>query len=66
MAPISESIPPEKRLKGVVHHIEYLDINNINDGDIDKIREKLFEIPDTWCWCRLGDLANKITEENTP
>lgn len=30
---LSEYIPPEKRLKGVVHHIEYLDINNINDPE---------------------------------
>ncbi len=25
-----------------------------------------FEIPDSWCWCRLGNLMNKITSGSTP
>lgn len=31
---LSEWIPKDKRLKGIVHHIEYLNNNNVNDINV--------------------------------
>lgn len=50
-----EKIKEEKRLNGFTKKC------NSDSSEITE-EEKLFEIPNTWCWCRLGDIANKITD----
>ena len=39
------------------------------DGSLIDIEDEIpFEIPENWCWCKIGEIANKITdgEHNTP
>ena len=39
------------------------------DGSLKDIEEEIpFEIPENWCWCKVSEIANKITdgEHNTP
>ena len=39
------------------------------DGSLKDIEDEIpFEIPENWCWCKVNEIANKITdgEHNTP
>lgn len=41
------------------HHDESID-GVFGDIEISDVDEKYFDIPDTWCWCRIGDILNLV------
>ncbi len=41
------------------HHDESID-EVFGDIEVSDVDEKYFDIPDTWCWCRIGDIFNLV------
>ena len=63
-------IPAEGNAKDLLEQIKAQKAALIKEGKIKKEKplpeitedEIPFDIPDSWCWCRLGEIVNKLTD----